>query len=345
MRWFAQQRARGDGRRPRRRGAGRCRAFGQALLADIEAGPWPFAGQHVRRGGRHQLPVAAAAARHRAAVAPGGVLLYETFAAGNESVGKPSRADFLLQPRRIAAACAGLRVVAYEDGFLAEPERFVQRIAAVRPSRRPGQTAAARATALGEARGGRLGRMGAFRPRAETPLHQLTGSIVALVTPMHEDGSVDYPALRRLIDWHIAEGTDCIGVVGTTGESPTVDVEEHCEIIRVSVEQAKGRVPDHGRLRRQLHQGSDRAGQVRQGRRRRLAAAGGALLQQADAGRPVPALQGDRRSGGRPADGAVQRARPHAWPIWRTTPCCAWRRCPASSASRKPPATSSAPSG
>ena len=71
----------------------------------------------------------------------------------------------------------------------------------------------------------------------------LTGSIVALVTPMHEDGSVDYPALRKLIDWHIDEGTDCIGVVGTTGESPTVDVEEHCEIIRVSVEQAKGRVP------------------------------------------------------------------------------------------------------
>ncbi|QHI97291.1 4-hydroxy-tetrahydrodipicolinate synthase [Xylophilus rhododendri] len=71
----------------------------------------------------------------------------------------------------------------------------------------------------------------------------LTGSIVALVTPMHEDGSVDYPALRKLIDWHIAEGTDCIGVVGTTGESPTVDVEEHCEIIRVSVEQSAGRVP------------------------------------------------------------------------------------------------------
>ena len=71
----------------------------------------------------------------------------------------------------------------------------------------------------------------------------LTGSIVALVTPMHEDGSVDYPALRKLIDWHIQEGTDCIGVVGTTGESPTVNVEEHCEIIRVSVEQAAGRAP------------------------------------------------------------------------------------------------------
>ncbi len=72
---------------------------------------------------------------------------------------------------------------------------------------------------------------------------QITGSIVALVTPLHEDGSVDYPTLRKLIDWHIAEGTDCIGVVGTTGESPTVNVDEHCEIIRVSVEQAKGRVP------------------------------------------------------------------------------------------------------
>ena len=64
-----------------------------------------------------------------------------------------------------------------------------------------------------------------------------------MVTPMHEDTSVDYPTLRKLIDWHIDQGTDCIGVVGTTGESPTVNVEEHCEIIRVSVEQAKGRVP------------------------------------------------------------------------------------------------------
>ena len=71
----------------------------------------------------------------------------------------------------------------------------------------------------------------------------IRGSIVALITPMLDDGSVDYPALRKLIDWHIAEGTDCIGVVGTTGESPTVSVEEHCEIIRVSVEQAAGRVP------------------------------------------------------------------------------------------------------
>jgi 4-hydroxy-tetrahydrodipicolinate synthase len=60
---------------------------------------------------------------------------------------------------------------------------------------------------------------------------------------MLEDGSIDYMHLRKLIDWHISQGTDCIGVVGTTGESPTVTVEEHCEIIRVSVEQSAGRVP------------------------------------------------------------------------------------------------------
>ena len=74
-------------------------------------------------------------------------------------------------------------------------------------------------------------------------MNPIVGSIVALVTPMQDDGSVDYPALRRLIDWQIAEGTVCIGVVGTTGESPTVDVPEHCEIIRVAVEHAAGRVP------------------------------------------------------------------------------------------------------
>jgi 4-hydroxy-tetrahydrodipicolinate synthase len=71
----------------------------------------------------------------------------------------------------------------------------------------------------------------------------IIGSIVALVTPFQADGSVDYAGLKRLVDWHIAEGTDCIGVVGTTGESPTVSVEEHCEIIRVAVQHAAGRVP------------------------------------------------------------------------------------------------------
>ncbi|MEJ7686740.1 MAG: class I SAM-dependent methyltransferase [Variovorax sp.] len=108
--------------------------WGRTVLADIEAGPWPFAGQTfgavvvTNYLWRPRLPDIVAA------VAPGGVLLYETFAAGNETVGKPSRADFLLQPGELLRACAGLRIVAYEDGFLPSPERFVQRIAAVRLS-------------------------------------------------------------------------------------------------------------------------------------------------------------------------------------------------------------------
>jgi len=114
--------------------------FGRALQADIENGPWPFAGQLfgavvvTNYLWRARLPDIVAA------VAPGGVLLYETFAAGNESVGKPSRPDFLLQPGELLGACAGLRVVAYEDGFLADPERFVQRIAAVRPPEGPARS-------------------------------------------------------------------------------------------------------------------------------------------------------------------------------------------------------------
>jgi 4-hydroxy-tetrahydrodipicolinate synthase len=69
------------------------------------------------------------------------------------------------------------------------------------------------------------------------------GSMVALVTPMNEDGSLDRPALRRLVDFHVENGTDAIVAVGTTGESPTLDMDEHCEVIRITVEHAKGRVP------------------------------------------------------------------------------------------------------
>lgn len=71
----------------------------------------------------------------------------------------------------------------------------------------------------------------------------IKGSIVAIVTPMHEDGSLDLPALKSLLDWHIAEGTDGVVIVGTTGESPTVSVDEHCELIRVAVEHVGGRIP------------------------------------------------------------------------------------------------------
>ncbi|MFZ6656021.1 4-hydroxy-tetrahydrodipicolinate synthase [Undibacterium sp. TJN19] len=72
---------------------------------------------------------------------------------------------------------------------------------------------------------------------------KIQGSLVAIVTPMHADGSLDLPCLRKLIDWHIAEGTDGIVIVGTTGESPTVTVEEHCELIRVAVEHTNKRIP------------------------------------------------------------------------------------------------------
>ncbi len=71
----------------------------------------------------------------------------------------------------------------------------------------------------------------------------ITGSLVAIVTPMQEDGRLDIARFRKLIDWHVAEGTDGIVVVGTTGESPTVDFDEHKELIRVAVEHAGGRIP------------------------------------------------------------------------------------------------------
>jgi 4-hydroxy-tetrahydrodipicolinate synthase len=71
----------------------------------------------------------------------------------------------------------------------------------------------------------------------------LSGSLVAIVTPMTADGAIDYPRLKGLVDWHVAEGTDGIVIVGTTGESPTVDVEEHIELIARTVEYSAGRVP------------------------------------------------------------------------------------------------------
>jgi SAM-dependent methyltransferase len=106
--------------------------LGRTVLADIENGPWPFEGERfdavvvTNYLWRALLPVIVGS------VAEGGVLVYETFAAGNGSVGKPSRPDFLLQPGELLRACEGLHVVAYEDGFCDRPERFVQRIAAVR---------------------------------------------------------------------------------------------------------------------------------------------------------------------------------------------------------------------
>ncbi len=71
----------------------------------------------------------------------------------------------------------------------------------------------------------------------------IRGSLVAIATPMHEDGSLDFEAYRALLDWHVEQGTNAIVAVGTTGESPTVDVDEHLQMIRVTVEQIAGRIP------------------------------------------------------------------------------------------------------
>jgi len=107
--------------------------IGRAILADIENEPWPFQGQTfagvvvTNYLWRALLPTIVAS------VAPGGVLMYETFAAGNETVGKPSRPEFLLQPGELLRACAEMTVIAYEEGFIPDPDRFVQRITVIRP--------------------------------------------------------------------------------------------------------------------------------------------------------------------------------------------------------------------
>jgi 4-hydroxy-tetrahydrodipicolinate synthase len=75
------------------------------------------------------------------------------------------------------------------------------------------------------------------------PQLPILGSIVAIVTPMHEDGNIDYGALRNLLDWHVDQGTHGIVIVGTSGESPTVNVEEHCELIKVTVDHINKRIP------------------------------------------------------------------------------------------------------
>ena len=111
--------------------------LGRVIEADIESGPWPLAGQVfdavvvTNYLWRPLLP------QMVASVASGGVLLYETFAVGNETVGKPSRPEFLLREGELLQAVAGLHVVAFEDGFCRAPERFVQRVAAVRKHATP----------------------------------------------------------------------------------------------------------------------------------------------------------------------------------------------------------------
>ena len=133
MRWFAMRGHPVTGVDRSHEAIEAARGLGEAVLADIENGPWPFAGREfagVVVTNYLWRPLLPAIVR---SVAAGGVLVYETFAVGNESVGKPSNPDFLLRAGELLGACAGLRVIAYEDGFLDEPARFVQRIAAVQP--------------------------------------------------------------------------------------------------------------------------------------------------------------------------------------------------------------------
>ena len=136
MRWFAQRGHPVTGVDRSADAVAASAAAGETILADIENGPWP-----LLQDGHPRVFEAVVVTNYLwralfptllASLAPGGVLLYETFAAGNETVGKPSRPDFLLQPGELLRACAGLRVLAYEEGYLTAPERYVQRIAAVR---------------------------------------------------------------------------------------------------------------------------------------------------------------------------------------------------------------------
>ncbi len=117
--------------------------WAEAIEADLEAGPWPLAGRQfdcvlvTNYLWRPLLPTLIAS------LAPGGLLLYETFAQGNEAFGRPARPEFLLRPGELLQACAGLRVHGYEEGFLAAPARCVQRIAARRETTAPEGTAPA----------------------------------------------------------------------------------------------------------------------------------------------------------------------------------------------------------
>ena len=146
VRWFAQRGCRVTGVDRDASALQALATVAEVIVADIERAPWPLPGRSfdavvvTNYLWRDLLPTLAAS------VAEGGVLIYETFAAGNETVGKPSNPAFLLRPGELLEAAQGLRIVAFEDGFEAalngSPPRFVQRIFAVRE--RPAATAPAR---------------------------------------------------------------------------------------------------------------------------------------------------------------------------------------------------------
>jgi SAM-dependent methyltransferase len=132
LRWFAQRGARVTGVDRDAAAVAPLAHVAEIVVADIEGGPWPFRARTfdavvvTHYLWRERLPDILAS------VAPGGVLIYETFAAGNETIGRPSNPKFLLRPGELLQVVAGWRVVAFEDGFEPTPDRFVQRIVAVR---------------------------------------------------------------------------------------------------------------------------------------------------------------------------------------------------------------------
>lgn len=132
LRWFAQRGCRVTGVDRDEAVLAVSQDVAETVLADIESGPWPLPGRSfdavivTNYLWRELLPTLIGS------VAEGGVLIYETFSAGNETVGKPSNPKFLLQPGELLRAAQGLRVVAFEEGFASGPERFVQRLVAVR---------------------------------------------------------------------------------------------------------------------------------------------------------------------------------------------------------------------
>jgi len=134
LRWFAERGCRVVGVDRDGAALAALASIGETVTADIENGPWPFARRRfdavivTNYLWRPLLPTLIDSVAER------GVLIYETFAHGNATVGKPSNPDFLLRPGELLAAAQGLRIVAFEDGFLREPERFVQRLVAVRES-------------------------------------------------------------------------------------------------------------------------------------------------------------------------------------------------------------------
>jgi SAM-dependent methyltransferase len=137
MRWFAERGHAVTGVDRSAEAVAAVAALGRGIQADIENGPWPLGDETFDAVVVTNYLWRALLPRIVASVASGGVLIYETFAVGNETVGKPSRPDFLLREGELLEAVAGLHVVAFEDGFCSPPERFVQRVAAVRKQATP----------------------------------------------------------------------------------------------------------------------------------------------------------------------------------------------------------------